>query len=56
MHFNRDRIFRSKNNNKVLSQEKVILSLWLYYDDDKTVDEVMVVIMRAPSTYTRRYR
>ena len=49
-----DRIFRSKNNNKVLSQEKShTIHYGFIYDDDKTVDEVMVVIMRAPSTYTR---
>lgn len=49
-----DRIFRSKNNDKVLSQEKShTIHYGFIYDDDIIVDEVMVVIMRAPSTYTR---
>ena len=49
-----DRIYRSKNGNKLLSKEK---SHTIHYgfiiDDGTIIDEVMVAIMRAPSTYTR---
>lgn len=49
-----DRIYRSKSGKKLLSAEK---SHTLHYgfivDEDITVDEVMVAIMKAPSTYTR---
>ncbi len=49
-----DRIYRSKNGTKKLSQEK---SHTLHYgyivDEDQTIDEVMIAIMRAPATYTR---
>lgn len=49
-----DRIYRSKTGSKILSKEK---SHTIHYgfivDDEEVVDEVMVVIMKAPSTYTR---
>jgi tRNA modification GTPase len=49
-----DRIYRPKSGNKVLSKEK---SHTLHYgfiaDDKQIIDEVMVAIMKAPSTYTR---
>lgn len=49
-----DRIYRSKSGNKVLSREK---SHTIHYgfivDEDCIIDEVMVTIMRSPSTYTR---
>ncbi len=49
-----DRIYRSKTGTKKLSQEK---SHTLHYgyilDEEQTIDEVMVAIMRAPATYTR---
>ena len=49
-----DRIYKSKNGKKKLSNEK---SHTIHYgfivDGDEIVDEVMVTIMRAPSTYTR---
>lgn len=49
-----DKIYRSKNGNKLLSEQK---SHTIHYgfivDGNETVDEVMVTVMRAPSTYTR---
>lgn len=49
-----ERIYHSKSGNKLLSNEK---SHTLHYgfimDEEKVVDEVMVAIMKAPSTYTR---
>lgn len=52
-----DRIYQSKNGKKKLSEEK---SHTVHYgcivDDtkeNKIIDEVMVLIMRAPNTYTR---
>jgi tRNA modification GTPase len=49
-----DRIYRSKSGNKILSKES---SHTLHYgyivEDDRVIDEVMVAIMKAPSTYTR---
>ncbi len=49
-----DRIYQSKNKNKILSSEK---SHTVHYgfivDEGQIIDEVMVVIMKAPSTYTR---
>lgn len=49
-----DRIFRSKNRNKILSNEK---SHTIHYgfivDGEELIDEVMVAIMRTPLSYTR---
>lgn len=49
-----DRIYRSKKGCKILSREK---SHTLHYgfivDGEQVIDEVMVSIMKAPSTYTR---
>lgn len=49
-----DRIYQSKNKKKTLSSEK---SHTVHYgfivDEGQVIDEVMVVIMRSPSTYTR---
>lgn len=49
-----DKIYRSKNNNKILSEQK---SHTIHYgfivDGNEIVDEVMVTVMRAPSTYTK---
>jgi len=49
-----DRIYKSKSGNKILSKEN---SHTLHYgfitDGELIIDEVMVAIMRAPSTYTR---
>ena len=49
-----DRIYRSKNGDKVLSKEKSHTIHYGYIiDENEVIDEVMVVIMKAPSTYTR---
>ena len=49
-----DRIYQSKSGKKILSEEK---SHTLHYgylmDEGQMIDEVMVAIMKAPSTYTR---
>ncbi|MHB8130965.1 MAG: tRNA uridine-5-carboxymethylaminomethyl(34) synthesis GTPase MnmE [Mobilitalea sp.] len=49
-----DRIYCSKTGNKVLSKES---SHTIHYgfivDEKQVIDEVMVVIMKAPTTYTR---
>jgi tRNA modification GTPase len=49
-----DRIYMSKNGKKVLSQEKTHTLHYGYIKDaDQIIDEVIVAIMKAPSTYTR---
>lgn len=49
-----DRIYRSKNGRKILSNENShTIHYGFIYDQDDLVDEVMVIIMKAPSTYTR---
>lgn len=49
-----DRIYRSRDGKKLLSKQK---SHTIHYghivDDETIIDEVMVTVMRAPSTYTR---
>lgn len=48
-----DRIYRPKIGNKILSQEKSHTIHYGYiYDDGKVVDEVMVLLMRGPNSYT----
>ena len=51
-----DRIYQSKNGKKKLSEEKSHTVHYGYIVDDtkenKIIDEVMVLIMRAPNTYT----
>ena len=55
-----DRIYQSKNGKKKLSEEKSHTVHYGYIVDDtkenKIIDEVMVLIMRAPNTYTRKIR
>ena len=47
------RIYRSKNNNKDLHQVKSHTIHYGYiYDQEEMVDEVLVMAMRAPHTYT----
>jgi len=49
-----DRIYRSKTRKKVLSKEPSHTIHYGYiYDGDDMIDEVMVVLMRAPRTYTK---
>ena len=49
-----DKIYTSKNGNKILSREKSHTIHYGYIrDNDNLIDEVMVAIMRAPKSYTR---
>ena len=49
-----DKIYRSKNGKKNLSEQKShTVHYGAVYDGDEQIDEVMVLIMRAPNTYTR---
>lgn len=49
-----DRIYRSKSGEKKLSECKSHTIHYGYiYDNDKIVDEVMILLMKAPNSYTR---
>ena len=49
-----DRVYRSKNNKKRLTKvESHTIHYGFIYDEDELIDEVMVVVMKAPNTYTR---
>lgn len=49
-----DKIFKSKSGKKLLSQcDSHTVHYGFIYDGDEKIDEVMVLIMRAPNTYTR---
>jgi len=49
-----DRIYQSKTSNKLLSKQTSHTIHYGYImDEDQVIDEVMVAIMKAPSTYTR---
>jgi len=49
-----DRIYRSKSGNKVLSRQQSHTVHYGYiYDGDILIDEVLVVLMKAPNSYTR---
>lgn len=48
-----DRIYRSKNNKKKLSEcASHTIHYGFIYDEDEFIDEVMVLLMRAPHSYT----
>lgn len=49
-----DKIYKSKSGKKLLSQcDSHTVHYGFIYDGDVKIDEVMVLIMRAPNTYTR---
>ena len=48
-----DRIYCSKNSNKKLSECKSTIHYGYIYDYNELIDEVMVLIMKAPNSYTR---
>lgn len=49
-----DKIYKSKSGRKLLSQcDSHTVHYGFIYDGDEKIDEVMVLIMRAPNTYTR---
>ena len=46
-----DRIYRSKSGKKILSEQQSHTVHYGYiYDGEKLIDEVLVVIMKAPNT------
>ncbi len=49
-----DRIYRSKSGKKrLVNVESHTVHYGFIYDKDELIDEVMVVVMKAPNTYTR---
>lgn len=49
-----DKIYRSKSGNKKISECKShTIHYGFIYDDDKIIDEVMVLLMKAPNSYTK---
>lgn len=49
-----DKIYKSKSGKKLLSQcDSHTVHYGFIYDGNEKIDEVMVLIMRAPNTYTR---
>lgn len=49
-----DKIYRPQKENKLLSQCKShTIHYGHIYDEDEIIDEVMVLLMRAPNSYTR---
>ncbi len=51
-----DRIYRSKSGKKILfEQQSHTVHYGYIYDGEKLIDEVLVVIMKAPNTYTREH-
>lgn len=49
-----DKIYRSKSGRKVLSKQQSHTVHYGYiYDGDTLIDEVLVVVMKAPNSYTR---
>ena len=49
-----DKIYRSQKGNKLLSQCKShTIHYGHIYDEDEIIDEVMVLLMRVPNSYTR---
>lgn len=49
-----DKIYKSKSGKKLLSQcDSHTVHYGFIYDGDEKIDEVMVLIMRAPNSYTR---
>lgn len=48
-----DRVYRSKNNKKkIVDQDSHTVHYGYIYDGDELVDEVLVVLMRAPRSFT----
>lgn len=48
-----DKIFKGKNNKKLSSEKTYTAHYGRIYDGNKQIDEVIVLIMKAPNTYTR---
>ena len=49
-----DKIYRSKSNKKKISEcESHTIHYGYIYDGDEMIDEVMVLLMKSPNTYTK---
>ena len=48
-----DRVFHMKSQKKLANMDSHTIHYGHIYDDERLVDEVMVLLMRAPRTYTR---
>ena len=49
-----DRIYRSKSGKKIISQQASHTVHYGYiYDGEQMIDEVLVVVMKGPNSYTR---
>lgn len=49
-----DKVYRSKNNKKILSKQKSHTIHYGYIcDGEEVIDEVMVLLMKAPNSYTK---
>jgi len=49
-----DKVYRSKSNKKKISQcDSHTIHYGYIYDGDEMIDEVMVLLMKAPNTYTK---
>ena len=49
-----DKIYRSKSNKKKISEcESHTIHYGYIYDGDEMIDEVMVILMKSPNTYTK---
>ena len=49
-----DKIYRSKNGKKKISRcQSHTIHYGYIYDGDELIDEVMVLLMKAPNTYTK---
>ncbi len=48
-----DRVFRGKNNKKLSESKSHMAHYGHIYDGDELIDEALVLVMKAPNTYTR---
>ena len=48
-----DRVYKGKKEKKLCDQKSHTIHYGFIYDGDEKIDEVMVLLMKAPNTYTR---
>ena len=48
-----DKVFKAKNNMKLVDADSHTIHYGVIKDGDEIIDEVLVSVMRAPNTYTR---
>ena len=49
-----DKIYHSKNGKKIISQcDSHTIHYGYIYDGEELIDEVMILLMKAPNTYTK---